>query len=242
MVDYIRAIKRPFTDFKKLMMGLLFSLPIPLVSIFTNVVATGYSFQAGKSASEGSYELPEWKQMSKLWVSAFMAGIIALIYSIPGLILAFTLANKFMMDYITNRGEILVSLMENPINLVLGYGTGLIVTIVIGVLIGYLIPVAILKYIKEEKFGSAFDFKDIFSKVLTGKYLMATIILWVIGIGIYFGTKSLFPTDTLKDPTTLFTGTNLIMLLVSLIVSSIIKFIMSIFSFTVYGDVLEELK
>jgi hypothetical protein len=242
MVDYIRAIKRPFTNFKKLIIGLLFSLPIPLVSIFTNVVATGYSFEAGRSAWEKDYELPEWKKMGKLWVNAFLASIIGLIYMIPVFILAFALAKDFMMNYITNSSEVLASFLQNPIKLLLGSGTGLIITIIIGAIIGYLVPVAILKFIKEGSFKSAFDFKDIFSKVLTGKYLLATVVIWIAGIAILFVTRNLFPVATLADPMSLFTGKNLVMYLVPVITSSIIGFIMSIFSFTVYGNVLEELK
>ena len=146
------------------------------------------------------------------------------------------------MDYIYSKGDLLASFYQNPFNSVLGYGSGFIITIIIWAIVSYLIPVAILKFMKDRSFKSAFNFKYIISKVLTGKYLMATVIVWIVGVSIFLVIRKIFPTNVIKEPMLLLTSKNLLLLIVSVIVSSFIKFIRSIFIFTVYGNVLKELK
>ena len=46
--NYLGAIKRPFTDFNKLLLGVLFLL-IPIVNIITGFFVKGYRLEAAKS-------------------------------------------------------------------------------------------------------------------------------------------------------------------------------------------------
>lgn len=242
MIDYIRAIKRPFTDFKKLIIGILLNLPIPFVKIVTNTMALGYTFNCGKTASESKYEMPEWKEYGKLWVNAFVAGIIALIYLIPVIIMIFIFAKDLVMDYATDKTTLLVNFISNPAGLISTYGIGILFVWALTIIIGYLTPIAILNWIITGKFGSAFDFGDIFKKVFNGKYFGAWFILTVIGMGVGFVTLKFFPLDMLQDTSSFFLASNLIKLIPFLILTSIIEFILNVFTYTVYGNVLEEIK
>ncbi|MCK5320980.1 DUF4013 domain-containing protein [Candidatus Pacearchaeota archaeon] len=242
MVDYLRAIKRPFTDIKKLIIGILLSLPIPLVKIVTNTMALGYTFNCGKSASESNYEMPRWKNHGKLWINAFVAGIIALIYLIPVIIMVFVFAKDLIIDYVTNQTSFLVNFISNPLGLISTYGIGIFFIWALTIIIGYLIPIAMLNWIITEKFSSAFDFGDISKKILNGKYFGAWIVLTIIGTIVGFVTLKFFPLDMLQDTSSIFIGANLIKLIIFLIVISIIEFIQNVFTYTVYGNVLEELK
>lgn len=242
MVDYIRAIKRPFTDIKKLIIGILLNLPIPLVKIVTNTMALGYTFNCGKTASESNYEMPEWKNYGRLWVNAFVAGIIALIYLIPIIIMLFVFAKDLIMDYATDKTTLLVNFISSPTGLIGTYGIGILFVWALTIIIGYLTPIAMLNWIITGKFGSAFDFGDIFKKVLNVKYFGAWIILTIIGMGVGFVTLKFFPLDMLQDTSSILIGSNLVKLIIFLIVISIIEFIQNVFTYTVYGNVLEELK
>lgn len=68
MVNYSRAIERPFTDSKKLLIGVLLNLPIPLVGIVTNTLVSGYVLYCGKTARDGKYKMPEWENYWDLLV------------------------------------------------------------------------------------------------------------------------------------------------------------------------------
>lgn len=242
MVDYIRAIYRPFTDIKKLIVGILLNLPIPLIKIVTNTMALGYTFNCGKTASESKYELPEWKEYGKLWANAFVAGLIGLIYLIPVIIMVFVFAKDLIMDYATDKTTLLVNFISNPTGLISTYGIGILFIWALTIIIGYLIPIAMLNWIITGKFGSAFDFGDIFKKVLNGKYFGAWIVLTIIGMVVGFVTLKFFPLDMLKDTSSIFLASNLVKLIIFLILISIIEFIQNVFTYTVYGNVLEELK
>jgi len=205
-------------------------------------MALGYAYNCGKTASEGDYELPKWKNYWRLWINAFVAGIITLIYAIPVAILILVFAKDLMMDYITNEAVFLVNFIQNPIGLIDTYGIGIIFVWFLSVIIGYLIPIAILNWIKEGKFGSAFNFRDIFKKIFTGKYFTAWLVVTLVGIGIGFITLKFIPLELLKDPGSIVTKANILKLLILVIIASTIGFIKDVFDYTVYGNVLEELE
>jgi len=82
-MDISRALARPFTDAKKLLIGFFFSLPIPLAEYVIGPMATGYEMMCYRTAADGEYKLPEWENYGTLWVRAFMLGLITIIYMIP---------------------------------------------------------------------------------------------------------------------------------------------------------------
>ena len=243
MVNYIRAIKRPFTNTKKLIIGLLFSLPIPLVSIFTNNIARGYALNCGKTAVEGNYDLPEWGDYKRLWTNSVVATLISSIYAIPVFILLIVFARDMITDYISDRTSFISGLLQNPLSVIDNYGVEVLLIPLLFVVISYFTPIAVLNWIISRKFKSAFDFANIFKKVLTRKYFIAWVILMVVGQGVGLISLKLFPSTTLSslnEAKSNFLGLFLPVVVFSIIIS-IIQFIQNMFSFTVYGNVIEEL-
>jgi len=243
MVNYIRAIKRPFTDSKKLIIGLLLNIPIPLVGIVTNNIATGYALNCGKSAAEGNYDLPKWGDYKRLWINSVVAAAISSIYAIPAFILLFVFAADMIRDYFSGRISFTANLLQNPSSIIDNYGIEVLLIALLYVLISYFTPIATLNWIISRKFKSAFDFGDIFKKVLTRKYFIAWVVLMVVGLGVGLISLQLFPPTALSSLSE--TKSNLMGLFLKFItfslIISIIRFIQSIFSFTVYGNVIEEL-
>lgn len=170
MIDYMEAIKRPFTDFKKLLLGWVFSI-IPVV----NFIAFGYQLECGRTANKGKLKLPEWGGYGNLFTRGLLSIIIWLIYSIPVMIIFaiiiggafFTMANLYEW-----KPEIFLS------ELVKNVGAGLIVIILVGVLVTYVGYYAIISYAMNYRFKDAFDFSRIFKGAFTKEYFFG----WLVAI------------------------------------------------------------
>jgi len=243
MVDYIRAIKRPFTDYKKLIIGLLFSVPIPLVGLITNNIARGYALECGATAAKGNYVLPEWSGYKRLWTNSVVAALIGLVYTIPVLILLVVFGRQLIIDYISDSAAFSVNALQSPVDLISNYGIEVVFIGVVYIVILYFTPIATLNWVIYKKFRSAFDFKNIFKKVFTKRYFIAWTILSGVGLGIGLISWRLIPADalgSLNEPGANFAGLAARFILVSFFLT-ITQFIQSIFTFTMYGNVIEEL-
>ena len=180
MVDYIKAIKRPFSDITKLVIGILLHF-IPIV----NFINFGYGLECSKSAMEKKFKLPEYKQFWRLFVKGLVSILIGIIYFIPGLI--------FFLWGMVNVGiAILLGLSENDIEAIMtlvNAGSPLLITgLFLFFVAGYILPIALMNYSIKYKFKDGFDFRKIFRKIFTGKYflvwLVTLIITWVLGMTI----------------------------------------------------------
>jgi hypothetical protein len=171
MVKFVEAIKRPFQDAKKLVIGIVLSI-IPIV----NLIALGYVLENTKSVMKKSYKLTEWKNWGDLFVKGLLFAVISLIYIIPALVVfLLALGNVFfasLMGGVTSPMSILANLPA--------VGIGMFVFIILALLASYVIPAATLNYIVKNKFSAAFDFAEIKKRAFKGEYLVA----WLIG-GVY---------------------------------------------------------
>jgi len=95
MVNYTEAIKRPFTDGKKFLIGVLLNI-LPIV----NLLVVGYTLECAKSAMKKKYKLPEWENWGDYFVKGLLATIIGFIYMIPALML-------LLIGFITIAGSVI---------------------------------------------------------------------------------------------------------------------------------------
>jgi len=159
---YSVAFKRPFTDIKKLVIGIVLNL-IPIINFF----AIGYILESARSAMKKKYGLPEWTNWGQLFVQGLLAFVIVLVYSIPLLILGALFGATIVNNYwssgsLTNIGT---------------FGLGLGLTALVALLVAYIAPVALLNYVKYNLFGAAFRFGEVFRKAFSGEYFVAWIIM-----------------------------------------------------------------
>ena len=165
--NYNEALKRPFTDIKKLIIGLILSV-IPIV----NFIASGYQLKCASSVMKKSkkmYELPEWTNILNLFLLGLMSFVIAIVYFIPSLAVAFLVGGRLVLDDITN----------------LTYGSigfPAIVIVLLTLLSLYLLPMALTKYSSKEKFKDAFQFREIFARSFTWNYFAAWIFSAIVFI------------------------------------------------------------
>jgi len=178
-MHYGEALKRPFTDFKKLLIGVLLGM-IPIVNFFTH----GYLLECSRTAMKGRFNLPEWKNMGDLFVKGFFMNLISIIYFIPaviiGLIIGFSTITKIFTTGTISSGNIWVMLS----------------LLIIAVLTSYFASVAIITYSKNYRFKEAFICKEIFSKGFSGNFFLAfivSIILYIIISASLYGLSKSIP-------------------------------------------------
>src|SRR3989338_4250350 len=100
MVDYIEAIKKPFSDLKKSGLAVLFGL-FGMIIFIPYLFNFGYFLECAKNSSKK--ELPEWGNYWEKFVRGFFLFLIFFIYAIPLLILLVFL--PIITRYLTSRSE-----------------------------------------------------------------------------------------------------------------------------------------
>lgn len=231
MPDYDLAVKKPFTNFKKLVIGILLSI-LPIIRLF----AYGYILECSGLGRNKTNKLPEWKNFGDLFLKGFLATIIAIVYSIPALLVLlifgatalFALIKGIMTPELIqaisagSSAELIQPIIEQNIPglmpLILSLLPVLIIAGLLGILAGYVVPMAILNYIKNNKFDSAFK-KLVFKKAFTGKYLLT----WILVLLISIIAGSIFS-------------------YVPIIGGAMSFFIMGVFGYTLFGQVYLELE
>jgi len=207
MVDFESAFKRPFTDIKKLVIGIVLQI-IPIV----NFLALGYQLNCAKTAMSKDFKLPEWEDWGKLFVKGLLAIIIGVIYMLPALIVLIASFGMALFAALGARGGGAGAIVMGSM------GIGVFIGLLLMLLAAYVLPIAILSYVKDDKLGSAFKFKAVFKKAFRVNYLVVWIVMAIYEI-ILVAILSFIP----------------------IIGSAVGAFIASVTSMTAFGEVYPEL-
>jgi hypothetical protein len=172
------------------------------------------------------YKLPEWADWGNLWVKGFLCLLISIIYFIPLAIIAAIMSGPILSDTLS------ALISSNPQALVSALGAAgstLVIVALVGMLIIYIVPIAIMLFVDKGNFSDAFKFGMVFKKAFTSKYFVAWIIVmiysWVIVM--VAGLLSAITTITVILP---------------LIILGFMNMIVLITSMTIFGEVYSELK
>jgi len=182
-MDFGIAFKKPFTDYKKLILGIALSI-IPIV----RWIAMGYILESsGVGKTKGGQNLPEWQDWGGMFAKGFFAFLVGLIYAIPGLILIAIVAGSLLISIFAGGDTgVLESLAAGDpmvlFSLIAGLGPLVFIAVLYFILVGYIMPSAILHYVKGNNFGDAFNFGNVFKKAFSGAYFLAWIVFVVTGI------------------------------------------------------------
>lgn len=125
----------------------------------------GYSL----NVMRGKKPAPEPGDWGKTFIDGLLYFVISLIYSIPIIILAIIFIGPAFF-------------MGSPTAMIAALGIGLILTIIVGIIIGLIASMAIVRFAREEKFGEAFNFKEIIGKIKAIGWLNLFIKLLVLEI------------------------------------------------------------
>ena len=193
-------------------------------------MALGYGLEcSGLGDNKPGKTLPAWKNWGDLFVKGFFAFLISLIYGIPVLILTLIIFGGTVLE-MAKAGTFQAleqGAMAGMELFALGGGIalGLAVITLVGLFISYLLPAAVLGFLKNSSFKEAFNFKVVFKKAFNRKYLITWLIVLVIGIIIGLITG-------------LFAGIDIIYM----IVGSAGGFIQYVIMYTLFGDVYQKIR
>lgn len=172
-MDFGGALKRPFSDIKKLVIGIILYW-IPIISLF----AVGYSLECARLTFKKKKTLPDWTGWGGLFVHGLLTAIISIIFMIPAIIL-------FAIAVAMAGASLLSTLATGSITALTGLMTSAPMFILSGLLFlltAYVTPSAVLGYAKKFKFGDAFCFGTVFKKAFTGKYFVAWLVSTIVTI------------------------------------------------------------
>jgi len=237
MVNYEEAIKKPFTDAGKLAIGVILSV-VPIVQW----IAKGFALESsGLGRTRPSPKMPEWKKFGHLFVRGLLSDIILFVYMLPAIILFLVGAGIILAPFVNaliasaipqeispfkvqdTGGMMLKNLMQQNwilmIPTLIVAAPILLLAFVLFLLASYVGPIAILNYVKTNKFSEAFNFSTVFKKTLNGKYFVVWLIT-IILIGIISAVLSWIP----------FIG------------KAIAYFLTAVIAFSIYGQIFREIK
>jgi len=93
----------------------------------------------------------------------------------------------------------------------------------------YIFPMAIMRFAESGKFGDSFNFGVVFRKAFTLKYFVAVLLLWVYVFAIAIVASLFYVITTIT-------------FILPLVITSVLGFIITVTSMTVFGEVYSELK
>jgi hypothetical protein len=166
-MDFETNFKKPFTDVKKLLIGILLSI-VPVV----NFLAVGYMLETARKTMKKDSSLPEWEGWGDLFVKGLLSVVIEAIYFIPaaivGLIFMWPLMAKAMPMMVAGQIPNMGQMMSNIGSAIFGLGlAGLL-----ALFAAYAAPSAIFHFLNGS-FADAFKFGSVLKKAFSGTYLMA---------------------------------------------------------------------
>ena len=164
MVNYESAIKRPFTDWKKLVIGVFLSI-IPIV----NFITYGYFIKCAKTKDK----LPEWDNIKDYFITGLMIVIIGSIYILPGFIL---------MGLGLATGTIFGLTLNSIILGILSGSLFLILAIFLLLIVSYILPIAIFDFVKRNKFEDAFKLKSIIKRSFKQTYFVPYMFIFLYSL------------------------------------------------------------
>ncbi|MFH1972909.1 MAG: DUF4013 domain-containing protein [archaeon] len=229
MLDNLtNALKRPFQDGKKILIGCLLNI-IPIVSL----ISQGYTLDCARLTMKKKNNLPEWNKLGKYFVDGLLRSLIGFIWFLPVLILVGIAVGGFLLPIIITAiqgGEIDWSSAIAPI---LGSVGILVIAAIFFLFIIYLTPAAVLGFVDKGKFKEAFNFKRIFKKAFTGEYFIAWLVSGILGFfGMLIVMGVLFPLMLIP-----YLGN-----IIRMIIGSCVGFILGIIQITILADEYRKIK
>lgn len=171
-MDLVNVIKRPFSDIKKFLIGVILSV-LPIV----NFLPVGYSLECAKLSMQKDKSLPEWTNWGRLFLRGLSVLLIGIIWMIPAIILGIIAFVMFGQDILSlSTGYAATS----------GLWIILSAVLFVAMITIYVMPSAVLGYVAYDNIKESFNFSEVLRKAFTKRYfkawIIATIITFVLSI------------------------------------------------------------
>ncbi len=182
MVNYVEAMKKPFSDLKTLGIGAVIGA-IPLV----NMLVSGYGAKTAEDVLSKKNKLRVWAvaDLGEYIIKLIMMLIIQIGYMIiPAIIIAIGFGSALLtaLPIIMSNPSDMTTIM-NSILPSLAVGAPIITIGAILLLVAaFLLPMAIMKWLKKDKLGAAFSIGSVVKNALTMDYIVSLIVIFVYAI------------------------------------------------------------
>jgi hypothetical protein len=201
MVDYVEALKRPFSDLNKLLIGLVLG-SIPIV----NLTVTGYTLVSTgfTKVKVEKDSLPEWKNYRDLFMKGLVSALIGILVFLPNTLVLFSALGTVASSPVLNQvfggispetwnrffaGEITDIQMQDWfaqnwtkfIPLLVSVTPYLLLGFLLALIASYILPVIILGWLKEDRVGAGFRW-EVLTKAFTFDYLVNWIVVGIFGL------------------------------------------------------------
>ncbi|MEK6939033.1 MAG: DUF4013 domain-containing protein [Nanoarchaeota archaeon] len=232
-----KSIKRPFSNWRILLLSILFFARIPFLYIITGFLAMGYILKVGEFTQKGKWELPSWNNFLELFKRGFYGWLIVSIYFLPTILISLIL--YFWFGGFPKFGDIfgLINYFSGLLAILGNVGYLLVFLLLISYIVGlYLIPCALLEYVREYNFSSAFNLrsKNLFSKRYTISWILLEIIPLTIITAISFLREQYYTIVVSASPIKY-----LFFILIYLIIA-FKEYFVNVLSYSVYASVLNK--
>ncbi len=171
MVDYVEAIKKPFSDVKTLVLGSVIAA-IPLLGLYVG----GYALNSASWELKGKKQLPSLgDDVSGNIMKLVMGLIIGIVYALPAFVLFFIGGGAVLL------GAFGAGATQDPsvfINALTSGGPMLLVGAILAVIAGFISPIAVMSYLSKGTLSAAFAFGEVIRKAFTGTY----IVTWIFAV------------------------------------------------------------
>lgn len=167
MMDFETAIKKPFSNVTKLIIGCALNI-LPIV----NFLAYGYILQTANYTANNNNKLPEWEKWGDLFVKGLLGAVISIIYGIPLIVIAL-----IGFAATIGLGDGFTQMLTGNLSGLASLGAIFVILAILGVLLAYILPAVLAIYALTWNFSDAFKFGDIFKKAFTATYFVP----WIVG-------------------------------------------------------------
>jgi hypothetical protein len=199
-IDFVEALKRPFSDIRKFLIGAILGI-IP----FVNFTVIGYTLTSTGFTKEGVKKdsLPEWENYGDLFKKGLVAAIIGIILFLPAVLVllgtvggvavspamslifggipmetwdklaAGQITDMQIQDWFAQNWTQFIPLFTNAVPF-------LILGALLAAVAYYVMPAALLGWLKEDRFGAAFSWKAL-RITTTLDYLVNWLIVGFLG-------------------------------------------------------------
>jgi hypothetical protein len=246
MVNYAKAFRLPFRNWKLFGIGVLLSLitgassggallfvetartnilsvisiiVLGIIIVFLTLLVNGYALECARHAIRKSITLPNWKNVGQYVKQGFLGMLIGLIYSLPALIVLLIVV-----------GTAIIS-SDNVLAMVASIGLGGVILIGLFIITGYITPIAVMRYITTS-FVSAFDITAVIQTSWNTQYLVTLLIIVGVSLGLSIALAII-------QAILSFAGTSGVLIIY--VLTAISTFALKLITFSLYGAVYGEI-
>lgn len=155
-MDFGKAFSYPFED-REWGSKILVASLIQLIPLIGSLIVTGWGFEITRRViRKEPTPLADWNQLGDYLVRGLQICVIGLVYALPIILFSTCTSLLFITPYSSGSSDTL-SAVATIATIVIS-----IFSIIYGILIAFLIPIALGHFAATNQFAAAFQFKEIF--------------------------------------------------------------------------------